>query len=310
MRRSCTASSPDTESGQKAGTSAINWSLIVLIVCSLASGCGNDSTAPADAFSEQAPATVVNRSRNIPPTDDFLRLFFLRPTDPDPVTLGRSSSYRVFFSNTEFYEPPIHLTEVLNYSGIPYAAGRDLIALRCLAGDTSAAEPMLATWPNMFKAMNEDFAANPPQNVYETALAGIAADFAEVQSISSSKSLANALAFGAQVFVDADNPGCAANSQANCPQTSAMNFRFGAYPAFSGLGLTIANTATSPVLDSQAVLIQAVSPEYILKNVSLAAAECRCIRVPDYAGRETARLNPNLILNAGALGACNTIDHL
>ncbi|HTW87940.1 MAG TPA: hypothetical protein VMD75_08030 [Candidatus Binataceae bacterium] len=301
---------PDTKSGRKAGASVINWWLIATVVCSLVSGCGDDSTTPAEAFSEQAPATVVNRSRNIPPTDDFLRLIFLKPTDPDPVTLGRSTSYRVFFGNTEFYEPPIYLTDVLNYSGIPYAAGRDLIAFRCLPEATGAAEPMLATWPNMFKAMNEDFAANPPQNVYETALAGIAADFAEVQSISASETLANMLTFGAQVFVDADNPGCAANSQVNCPQTSTMTYRFGAYPAFSGLGLAIANTSTSPVLDSQAVLVQAVIPEYILKNVSLAAADCRCIRVPDYAGRETARLNPNLVLNAGARGACNTIDHL
>jgi hypothetical protein len=169
---------------------------------------------------------------------------------------------------------------------------------------------MLATWPNMFKAMNEDFAANPPTNVYEAALSEIADSFAEVQSIAASKALANALAFGAEVFADADNPGCADNSQMNCPQTSAMTFRFGAFPPFSGLGLAIAHTETSPPLDSQAVLTQAVIPEYILRNVGLADAGCRCIRVPDYAGRQGARFNPNLVLRKGALGACRMLAHL
>ncbi len=290
---------------------AIAWTASLLVFCLMVWAYGNPGFATlASAASIEAPANIVNDSRNIPPTGDFLRLFFLKPTDPDPTTTGRTGAYRAFFGDTEFYEPPIHLTDILGYSGIPYVPGQDLVALRCIPSAASGAEPMLATWPNMFKAMNEDFAANPPQGAYEAALADIADSFAEVESIAASKTLANALAFGAAVFADADNPGCTTNSRVNCPQTSAMTFRFGAFPPFSGLGLAIANTQTSPSQDSREVLRQAVIPEYILRSVSLADAGCRCIRVPDYPGRQNARFKPRQVLRRGAFGACNMIRHL
>jgi hypothetical protein len=288
----------------------------VLVFFLIASGYGNGGLATfASAASIEAPANIVDRSRNVPPTNDFLRLLFIKPTAPDPTTTGRPSipgrpdSYRVFFGDTEFYQPPIHLTEILGYSGIPYAPGQDLVAFRCAPGESSLAEPMLATWPNMFKAMKEDFAAHPPTTVYDTALSEIADSFGEVESIAASNTLANALAFGAEVFVDADNPGCTTNAAVNCPQTDTMTSHFGAFPAFSGLGYAIANTQTSPILDSETTLIEAVVPEYILRNVSLADAGCRCIRVPDYPGRQNARFKPQQVLTEGAFGACKTIAH-
>jgi hypothetical protein len=82
----------------------------------------------------------------------------------------------------------------------------------------------------------------------------------------------------------------------------------------NGFGIDGVGTANglhlSPPLDSQMVLTQAVIPEYILRNVSLGDAGCRCIRVPDYAGRQGAHFNPNLVPHKGELGACTMVAQL
>jgi hypothetical protein len=290
---------------------AIAWAPPVL-ACLLI-GLGLVTSASAGPM---APADIVDGSRNVPPTNDFLRLLFIPSTADNPTTLGRPhsptrpDSYRVFFGDTEFYQPPIQLTTILGYSGIPYVAGQDLIALRCMPPNSTLAEPMLATWPNVFKAMKEDYAAHPPTTPYDTALLNIANQFQEVQSIAASITLANALDIGSQVFSDADSPGCTTNSSVNCPQTYTMTNHFGTFPAFSGLGYAIKNTQASPILNSALTLTWAVVPEYILRNVTLSDAGCRCIRVTDYPGRQTARFNPQQVLREGPFGACKTVGRL
>jgi hypothetical protein len=63
-------------------------------------------------------------------------------------------------------------------------------------------------------------------------------------------------------------------------------------------------------MTSQQILVKSISPEYILKNVSLAAAGCRCISVPPYPGRSGDRLDPDFIWRAGGDGVCVQVDKL
>jgi hypothetical protein len=63
-------------------------------------------------------------------------------------------------------------------------------------------------------------------------------------------------------------------------------------------------------MTSQEILVESVSSEYILKNVSLAAAGCRCISIPPYPGRSSDRLDPEFIAQAGGDGACVQVDKL
>ena len=63
-------------------------------------------------------------------------------------------------------------------------------------------------------------------------------------------------------------------------------------------------------MSSQQVLVKSLSSEYILKNVTLAEAGCRCISVAPYPGRSNDPLEPDFISQAGGDGVCKSVDRL
>lgn len=63
-------------------------------------------------------------------------------------------------------------------------------------------------------------------------------------------------------------------------------------------------------MTSEQILVKSVSSEYVLKNVSLSAAGCRCISVPPYAGRSNDPFDPDFIAQFGGDGSCKTVDRL
>jgi hypothetical protein len=58
------------------------------------------------------------------------------------------------------------------------------------------------------------------------------------------------------------------------------------------------------------ILVKSVSSEYILKNVSLPDAGCRCILVAPYPGRSSERLDPGFIERTGGDGVCKQVNRL
>ncbi|HEY6352775.1 MAG TPA: hypothetical protein VI636_25550 [Candidatus Angelobacter sp.] len=91
-----------------------------------------------------------------------------------------------------------------------------------------------------------------------------------------------------------------------------LQSNYGIYPAFSGLGYSVKDSYSlaSQPMTSQQILVKSVSSEYILKNVSLADAGCRCISVSPYPGRSNAPFDPGFILQAGGDGACKPVNRL
>jgi len=53
-----------------------------------------------------------------------------------------------------------------------------------------------------------------------------------------------------------------------------------------------------------------VSSEYVLNNVSLVDAGCRCISVAPYPGRGDDPLDPDFIAKAGGDGVCTSVQKL
>ena len=88
--------------------------------------------------------------------------------------------------------------------------------------------------------------------------------------------------------------------------------KYGIYPAFAGSGYSIKDSYSldSQPMNSQQILVKSVSSEYILKNVSLADAGCRCISVAGYSGRADALLDPEFITKAGGDGVCTAVEKL
>jgi len=63
-------------------------------------------------------------------------------------------------------------------------------------------------------------------------------------------------------------------------------------------------------MTSQEILVKSVSSEYIVKNVSLKEAGCRCISVAPYPERANDWLDPEFIERAGGDGECKAVPRL
>lgn len=292
-----------------AGTSRNPKSLLRALLVSFAMGsaaalgfiaCGGGSaTVQAVSSLSGLAASLVTYNSRQPAYNDFMRLIFGNFT---PTTLGGPNAYRVFFGATSFYQPPVTIAQIADFSGIPVNTSTALIALRCIPQSGSTADPVLVTWPNLISKMLIDYQANPPApNTPDDAIDTLAGEFSDTTSVVVDEPLYNTLALGKQFF-EAYPFGAVTPQFTAAQMQSQMSTRFGTYPAFSGLGFSVENTATGPSLTSAQVMSQMMTPEYVLKNVTLAAAQCSCIIVPKGAWASTETLNPHYILTAGKPG--------
>ena len=87
---------------------------------------------------------------------------------------------------------------------------------------------------------------------------------------------------------------------------------YGIYPAFAGTGYSVKDSyyIDKQPMTSQQIMAKSVSSEYLLKNVLLKDAGCRCISVAKYEGRANDRLNPEFIWQQGGDGSCKNVDRL
>jgi hypothetical protein len=95
-------------------------------------------------------------------------------------------------------------------------------------------------------------------------------------------------------------------------QAAWLQSNYGISPAFAGTGYSVKdsyNLLTQPMTAGQ-MLAKSISSEYILKNVPLAEAGCRCISVPPYQGRANDPLDPGFIQRYGGDGVCRSVQRL
>ncbi len=253
-------------------------------------------------------AALVSQQARQPGYNDFLRLIF-RNLTPPPTKLGGPNAYRVFFGATAFYQPPVTVAQIADFSGIPVDGTVSLFVLRCIPPDGSPAGPVLATWPNVISQMLADYEDNPPiPGSTDEAILTIAQSFTDFDSQTVDEPLYNALGVGKQFF-ESYPAGSPAPIFTSAQMQKQVQTRFGTYPAFSGLGYAIEGTATGPKLTAAQAAAQMVVPEYILGNVTLAQAGCYCIQVPPYPGRDTDLLDPDYVKRVGA-SSCVTVASL
>jgi hypothetical protein len=249
---------------------------------------------------QQAAALTSEQTRQ-PAYNDFLRLIFADIAPP--TSLGSPNAYRVFFGATAFYKPPIAIAQIANFSGIPVNSTVPLFALRCIPPPNSDAAPAIAFWPNLISAMLTDYETNPPvTGSADEAIQTIAKSFSDISSPVVTEALANALSMGEQFFASYPKGGPEDISAA--AMQSQMSRRFGAFPAFTGLGYAAEGTQTSPSFDSTRVMQSMVIPDFILKNVTLAEADCHCVELaPTIPNRDQRKLDPDFISREGGDGA-------
>ncbi len=266
--------------------------------------CGCARHAVQAAAPAQAPVLVSDSVREQLP-NDYLRVSFL-PAGVKVTTLSRPGALRAFATATPLYKPPLRLQDLPYYSGLVNNDANVLVAMRCRPPQPANVDAVLATWPNVFLAIQRDLpvdqaaCASPSANT-ATQMACYARAFSDPPSTAVPVALARTFDYAGKLY-DGDHAALAKWLQDN----------YGIFPAFAGSGYSIKDSysLSSDPMTAQQILVKSVSSEYILKNVSLADAGCRCISVAPYPGRSNDPLDPDFVAKAGGDGACISIEKL
>ena len=294
----------NTNPGVKLSVTALEVAIVALSLVGWMSGRVEAfSSGPVHPSKFPAPALVAEETRQ-PGYDDFLRLIFVNIPPPGPPTVGGPDAYRVFFGATAYYEPPVTISQIAIFSGIPVHSDRTLIAMRCIPPKilpSRLADPALATWPNLITRIREDYETHPPTpGTADEAIEEIAESFDDSPSEILTQPLAYALGIGEKFFEPYPPLGITDMQMQN-----QMSMRFGTFTSFIGLGYAAEGTASSPSFDAAQTMDSLATPDFILKNVTLAQAGCHCIEVPPTVpNRDNLKLDPDFILKKGGNGSC------
>ena len=284
------------------------------LVCStmvlLASGCAAHRRAgAANSVRVPVPApVVVSGSVREALPGDYLRLIFPRKGTviTDITKLSAPDALRAFTTATALYSPPLKLAEMPYYSGLIDKDKEVLVAMRCRPLRPEAVDAVLATWPNVFLAIQRDVplpsgACDPAPTDPAAQMACFARAFNDPPADKVPSSLAHTFNYAATLY-DADHKELA----------PWLQKEYGIYPAFSGMGYSVKDSYSldKQPMTSQEMLVKSISSEYILKNVTLAEAGCRCIWVEPYAGRSNDPLDPTFISQMGGDGVCKPVKSL
>ncbi len=287
-------------------------SAFFLVCCCVvsATGCAaHHHAATPDSIQASPPApVVVSGSVREALPGDYLRLIF--PSKGTVITqitkLSAPGALRAFTTATALYSPPLKLAQMPYYSGLMDKDKEVLVAMRCRPSHPEAVDAVLATWPNVFLAVQRDVPlasgacdAKPPDHAAQ--MACFAKAFSDPPADKVPSSLAHTFNYAATLY-DADHTALA----------QWLQKEYGIYPAFSGMGYSVKDSYSidKQPMSSQEMLVKSISSEYILKNVTLAEAGCRCIWVEPYAGRSNDPVDPEFISQAGGEGVCKAVDRL
>jgi hypothetical protein len=277
------------------------WASVVLLAC----GCAGHRVSVNAASTPPAPVVVSGAVREAPP-NDYLRVGFLKPGTP-VNSIARPGAVRGFATATPLFTPPLQVGKLPYYSGIINDDSSDLVAMRCQPPRPEAVDAVLATWPNVFSAIVRDVpvdngACSASQPDVKIQVACYAKRFNDPPSATVPAALAHTFDYAGVLF-DSDHAQLA----------KWLRDNYGIFPAFAGTGYSVKDSyyldGDHP-MTSQQMLVESISSEYILRNVSLTEAGCRCIRVPAYAGRADDRLDPDFIWKAGGEGSCAVVERL
>jgi len=283
--------------------------LRVIAICAIIATGSIARAQPASRFSSY-PGTVAgitDASRDDTTYNDFLRIVWV-PNGTSVTYIGRQGvNLRVFFTATTFVKPRITLDEYLSLVGNYYHDGQDAVLMRCKPQPDQRQNlaPIIATWPNVFAAIVADLGSSgytcpaPDPTNGNNVIYCIAVQYEDSAQSVFVTGLDNALSLATQLF-------------ATTASSNALSTDYGIYPAFTGLGFTVNSSGTNSSMTTVDMLRNSIVPEYLLNNLQLADAGCRCVQVPEYrnpANRHAAPIDPGFIWLSGRLkdNACHQI---
>jgi hypothetical protein len=277
---------------------------VVIVVSGCAEHRAATVTPPVAGAAATAPVVVAETVREAVP-NDYLRVSFL-PVGVPLTSIAKPGALRGFMTATVLYSPPLTVDEYPKYSGLANDDSKVLVAMRCQPPDSAKVDAVLATWPNIFAAVQRDVAVGPgacdsrPSDAGKQ-MACFAKGFSDPAETAVPISLARTFSYAGTLY-DANHAALA----------SWLQNYYGIYPAFAGTGYSVKDSyfIDKQPMTSQQILVKSASSEYLLKNVSLADAGCRCISVASYPGRASDRLDPEFIQQQGGIGVCKQVEKL
>lgn len=276
------------------------WSAAVLI-----SGCAAHRVATVPPTgSASAPVVVADSVREALP-NDYVRVSFL-PQGVPVTSIAKPGALRGFVTATVLYSPPLRVEDYPKYSGLENNDSKVLVAMRCRPPNPEKVDAVLATWPNVFAAVQRDVPLasggcdSTPSDTGKQ-VACFAKGFSDPAESVVPTSLAQTFSYAATLY-DGKHTTLASWLQQN----------YGIYPAFAGTGYSVKDSYSidKHPMTSQQILVKSISSEYVVKNVSLEDAGCRCISIAPYSGRSNDRLDPEFIEQAGGDGVCKAVGRL
>jgi len=259
----------------------------------------------SEGTTEKNVATVTRRSR-AGDFHDFLRLIWV-PPGLKITTLGKPRAKRAFFTASSFLNPPAPVDAVVHFVGNNYRTGQDLGVMVCrpLPSDLTRTDPILATWPKVLPVIKRELGdcAAGTLTRGEKELCAVAERYQDRRFLVYARGLKETLNLAVELF----------RTEA---RRNALWDDFSIGNAFSGLGFTIWGSSTpeasTKALYTAVVLQRSVVPEYLLRNVTLQEANCRCVQVPESEALHQELVDPSAIWAAGELdqGACRQLPAL
>lgn len=280
---------------------------VVLIL----SGCAEHRVAPAKPptiGSPSSPVVTAEMVRKSVP-NDYLRIIFLQPGVPVTST-AKPGAVRGFMTATILYSPPLTLEDFPKYSGLENDDREVLVAMRCKPRDPTNVDAVLATWPDVFAAIQRDVKLEPgdcdttPKDPRKQ-VACYAKNFSDSAEKAVPTALAKTFNYAGTIY-DGNH----------AAMKDWLEKYYGIYPAFAGTGYSVKDSYLVNGKDdgqsvtSQQILVKSVSSEYVLRNVPLKEAGCRCISVAPYVGRARDPLDPEFVEREGGDGICKDVKRL
>ncbi len=277
--------------------------LLVTVAIALVTAACAHKRPPARAV--VSLATQVEHAHEPKEQMDFFRVAFV-PKGSIVDHLAKPGALRAFFGASTYFLAPMPLAVMVTYPGLADAHTNILAAVRCKPVDSSQIQPILATWPNVLHAITTDLAdegLSCPAKVHdaENEAYCIAQRYQDTPGENVTLVLADLFKAAAELYSHDPSIG------------DWLTKKYGIYPAFSGLGLSVKgsyNLGPEDRISSLVILQNSITPEYLLRNVTLGQGGCRCIMVPPYPERSSDPIDPEFVWQKGGNGSCVFIDRL
>jgi len=235
---------------------------------------------------------------------DFFRMFFLSRGTSFSGSLGRPDADRVFVAPAKVFTKPMALGTAAKYLGNDYREIEDVYLLKCNPHDTRILDARLATWPNVFDLIAEkvqmseaDCKTNSPKSSEEQASC-IAGKYSATRAGTDAHDSLAYMFKGATELYDKKLGGL-------------LKKEYGITKnSFIGTGHIVSGTGAGRRLDINDLLIDANVPEYLVKNVSISTASCKCIVVTPYNKRQDQEFSISVFSKIKEIGKCHKMEQL